>query len=37
VAYGRMRVGSMTISVSNSSVEKSVWDKSKAFNTMIFR
>ena len=37
VAYGRMRVGSMTISVSNSSVEKSVWDKSKAFNTMVFR
>ncbi len=37
VAYGRMRVGSMAISVSNSSVEKSVWDKSKAFNTMIFR
>ena len=37
VAYGRMRVGSMTISVSSSSVEKSIWDKAKPSNNMIFR
>jgi predicted phage tail protein len=37
VAYGRMRVGSMTISVSSSSVEKSIWDKAKPSNSMIFR
>ena len=37
VAYGRMRVGSMTISVSSSSVDKSIWDKAKPSNNMIFR
>ena len=37
VAYGRMRVGSLTVSVSSSSVEKSIWDKAKSSNNMIFR
>ena len=37
VAYGRMRVGSLTVSVSSSSVEKSIWDKAKPSNSMIFR
>ena len=37
VAYGRMRVGSMTVSVCSSSVDKSIWDKAKPSNNMIFR
>ena len=37
VAYGRMRVGSLTVSVCSSSVDKTIWDKAKPSNNMIFR
>jgi predicted phage tail protein len=37
VAYGRLRVGSKAISVSNSSVDKAIWDKMRSSNSMIFR
>ena len=36
VAYGRLRVGSIALSVSSSSVDKAIWDKTRSSNSMIF-